>query len=78
MLFKTASRRKEKRRRLSAKPMPHADYFCHKCHCDRNKKLVMFGATYICGMDSFSGKVVGFVTISCFEIIIMPIFRLAK
>lgn len=64
------ARRSETARLLN--PMPyHADYFGHKFHCDQNEKLVMFGVTHICGIDSFSGKVVGFVNMpikNCFEI----------
>ena len=53
-------------------PVPYrADYFGHKLHIDQNEKLVMFGLTHICGVDGFSGKVVGFVTMpikNCNEI----------
>ena len=40
-----------------AKPY-HAEYFGHKL---QNEKLVMFGVTHICGVDGFSGKIVGFI-----------------
>ena len=53
-------------------PIPyHADYFGHKLHIDQNEKLVMFGVTHICGIDGYSGKIVGFVTMpikNCVEI----------
>ena len=44
-------------------PVPYrATYFGEKVHIDQNEKLVMFGATHICGIDGFSGKVIGFVS----------------
>ena len=44
-------------------PIPYrADYFGHKLHIDENEKLVMFGVTHICAVDSYSGKIVEFVT----------------
>ena len=44
-------------------PVPYrADYFGHKLHIDQNEKMVMFGVTHICGIDGYSGKIVGFVT----------------
>ena len=44
-------------------PVPYrADYFGHKLHCDQNEKMVMFGVTHVCGIDGYSGKIVGFVT----------------
>ena len=44
-------------------PIPYrADYFGHKLHVDQNEKLVMFGVTHVCGIDGYSGKIVGFVT----------------
>ena len=53
-------------------PIPYrADYFGHKLHIDQNEKLVMFGVTHICGIDGYSGKIVGFVTMpikNCVEI----------
>ena len=49
-------------RRLN--PMPyHADYFGQKIHIDQNEKMVMFGVTYICGIDGYSGKIVGYIII---------------
>ena len=42
-------------------PLPyHADYFGQKIHIDQNEKIVMFGATHVCAIDGFSGKLVGF------------------
>ena len=63
-------------RRLGAarllNPAPYrADYFGHKVHIDQNEKLVMFGVTHICGIDGYSGKIVGFVSMpikNCVEI----------
>ena len=53
-------------------PIPYrADYFGHKLHVDQNEKLVMFGVTHICGIDGYSRKIVGFVTMpikNCAEI----------
>ena len=53
-------------------PVPYrADYFGHKLHIDQNEKLVMYGVTHICGIDGFSSKIVGFVTMpikNCVEI----------
>ncbi len=53
-------------------PVPYrADYFGHKLHIDQNEKLVMFGVTHICGIDGYSGKIVGFITLpikNCVEI----------
>ena len=53
-------------------PVPYrADYFGHKLHIDQNEKLVMFGVTHICGIDGYSGKNVGFVSMpikNCVEI----------
>ena len=53
-------------------PVPyHADYSGHKLHVDQNEKLVMFGVTHVCGIDGYSGKIVGFVTMpikNCVEI----------
>ena len=53
-------------------PVPyHADYFGHKIHIDQNEKLVMFGVAHICGIDGYSGKIVGFVSMpikNCVEI----------
>lgn len=53
-------------------PFPYrADYFGHKLHIDQNEKLVMFGVTHICGVDGFSGKIVGFASMpikNCVEI----------
>lgn len=53
-------------------PIPYrADYFGHKLHVDQNEKLVMFGVTHICGIDGYSGKIVGFATMpikNCVEI----------
>lgn len=53
-------------------PIPYtADYFGHKLHVDQNEKLVMFGVTHICGIDGYSGKIVGFVSMpikNCIEI----------
>ncbi len=53
-------------------PVPYrADYFGHKLHIDQNEKLVMFGVTHICGIDGYSGKIVGFITLpikNCIEI----------
>ena len=45
-------------------PLPYrADYFGQKIHIDQNEKMVMFGVTYICGIDGYSGKVVGHIFI---------------
>ena len=42
-------------------PLPYiARYFGEKVHVDQNEKLVMFGVTHICGVDGYSGKIVGF------------------
>lgn len=53
-------------------PVPyHADYCGHKLHIDQNEKLVMFGVTHICGVDGYSSKIVGFLTMpikNCIEI----------
>ena len=53
-------------------PVPYrADYFGHKLHIDQNEKMVMFGVTHICGIDGYSGKIVGFVSMpikNCVEI----------
>ena len=53
-------------------PIPYrADYFGHKLHIDQNEKMVMFGVTHICGIDGYSGKIVGFVSMpikNCIEI----------
>ena len=44
-------------------PIPYyASHFGHKLHVDQNKKLVMYGVTHICAVDSFTGKVVGFIS----------------
>ena len=44
-------------------PVPYfARYVGEKLHIDQNEKLVMFGVTYICAVDGFSGMIVGFVT----------------
>ncbi|XP_062499233.1 uncharacterized protein LOC134176583 [Corticium candelabrum] len=44
-------------------PMPYrADYFGEKLHVDQNEKLAMFGVTHVAGVDGFSSKVVGLVT----------------
>ena len=43
-------------------PLPYtARYLGEELHIDQNEKLVMFGATHICGVDGYSGKIVGFV-----------------
>ena len=45
-------------------PQPYlACYFGGEIHIDHNNKLVMFGVTHICGVDGFSGKIVGFYSI---------------
>lgn len=45
-------------------PLPYrAEYFGEKLHIDQNEKLVMFGLTHICGIDGFSGKIVGHLII---------------
>lgn len=53
-------------------PVPYqADYFGHKLHVDQNEKLVMFGVTHICGIDGYSGKIVGILSMpikNCIEI----------
>ena len=53
-------------------PVPYrADYCGRKLRINQNEKLVMLGLTHMCGVDGFSGKVVGFVTMSiknCIEI----------
>ncbi len=42
-------------------PLPYiARYFGEKLHIDQNEKLVMFGVTHVCGVDGYSGKIVGF------------------
>lgn len=34
-------------------PVPYrADYFGHKLHVDQNEKLVMFGVTHVCAVDT--------------------------
>jgi len=54
------SRRSNNTERLR-NPLPYlARYFGEKMHIDQNEKLVMFGVTHICGIDGFSGKIVGF------------------
>lgn len=46
-------------------PVPYiAHYFGEKLHIDQNEKLVMYGATHVCAIDGFSGKIVGFVTMA--------------
>ena len=56
------ARRTNTARQINAVPYYRADYFGHKLHIDQNEKLVMFGVTHICGIDGYSGKIVGFVT----------------
>ena len=47
----------------SINPIPYkANYFGHKVHIDQNEKLVMFGATHVCAIDGFSGKIIGLVS----------------
>ena len=42
-------------------PVPYmAHYLGEKVHIDQDEKLVMFGATHICTIDVFSGKIVAF------------------
>ena len=44
-------------------PVPYrAEYFGEKLHIDQNEKLVMFGATHVCAIDGYSGRIVGFVS----------------
>lgn len=44
-------------------PIPYsASYFGHKVHIDQNEKLVMYGVTHVCGIDGYSGKIVGFAS----------------
>ena len=47
-------------------PVPYrADYFGHKLH------VVIFGVTHVCGIDGYSGKIVGFISMpikNCVEI----------
>ena len=56
----------------SLNPIPYsADYFGHKVHIDQNEKLVMFGVTHICAINSYSSKIVAFITSpikNCIEI----------
>ncbi len=33
-----------------------------KIHVDQNEKLVQFGVTCVCGIDGYSGKIIGFIT----------------
>ena len=67
----SSARRRNTARQLN--PVPYrADYFGHKVHVDQNEKLVMFGVTHICGIDGYSGKIVGFITMpikNCVEIL---------
>lgn len=35
-----------------------------KVHIDQNEKLVMFGVTHVCAVDGYSGKIVGFATMT--------------
>lgn len=44
-------------------PIPYtARYFGEKLHIDQNEKLIAFGVTHVCGVDGFSGKIVGFIS----------------
>ena len=46
-------------------PIPYtAAYFGEKLHIDQNEKLIMYGATHVCAVDGFSGKIVGFVSMA--------------
>ena len=55
------ARRTTTDRQLNPKPY-QADYFGHKLHIDQNEKCVMYGVTHMCGVDGYSGKIVGFIT----------------
>lgn len=46
-------------------PTPYfAKYFGEKLHIDQNEKLIAFGVTHVCAVDSFSGKIVGFTSMA--------------
>ena len=48
---------------IAVNPIPYrADYFGHKLHIDRNKKLVMFGVTHVATIDGHSRFVVAGTT----------------
>lgn len=54
---------RESRAYRQTNPVPYtALYFGEKLHIDQNEKLVMYGATHVCAIDGFSGKIVGFAT----------------
>ena len=35
-----------------------------KLHIDQNEKCVMYGVTHVCDVDGYSGKIVGFITMT--------------
>ena len=41
-----------------------AAYFGQKLHMDQNEKLAMFGVTYVCARDEYSGAIVGYAVMS--------------
>lgn len=56
------SRRLNQLHRLT-NPIPYrCQYFGEKIHVDQNEKMVQFGVTHVCGVDGYSGKIVGFIT----------------
>ena len=62
----------------SVNPMFYkADYFGQKLHIDQNEKLTMYGATHVCAIDGYSGKIVSFVSmpIKSNEIIYEKLYR---
>ena len=59
-------------------PIPYtALYFGEKIHIDQNEKMIMYGVTHVCGVDGFSGKIIGFVSmpVKSNEIIYDKLYR---
>jgi Na+-translocating ferredoxin:NAD+ oxidoreductase RnfG subunit len=46
-------------------PIPYsAGYPGHRLHIDQNEKLIVYGVTHVAAIDGYSGMIVGFVTMS--------------
>ena len=57
-------RRRATKTERQTNPIPYnAKYFGHKVHIDQNQKPVLFGLTYVCAVDGYSGMIVGVATI---------------
>ena len=55
-------------------PVPYrAEYFGEKLHIDQNEKLVMFGATHVCGSVHFLFKLFSFTATPLLLIIMLII-----